>query len=387
MRKNRILWFALWILSLVGISFFGGALSYCFFALITSVPIISAIYLIFVYFSFRIYQETETKNVVVGQTYDFYFTLQNESFFSFSGIRVFFFSSFSTISGLDEGIEYELHPGTGIRKQTKLVCKYRGEYEVGVKRVEMQDCFRLFRITFKNPETLSVIVKPNMVHLTQIEEEDILLQTSKETVFNPLYPDAAVREYAPGDSLRYMHWNASAKEQKLLVKKQIGEEQNGISILMSLKRCSKNEKEYLPPENKVLETAIAFSLYYVKKSIPVQLYSLQNSDLTEKRINTIEQFYPFYEEVSSVRFEEKKEDALLFSQALKSPFLYKSRLAILVIEAWDKDAFEMTKHLTENGLSVLVCLISCGKNEDTYIVPTGAIVKEVSVDAVLEEVL
>ena len=45
MRRNRIIWFCLWILSLVGISFYGGIISYGFFIAVTITPVFSLFYL------------------------------------------------------------------------------------------------------------------------------------------------------------------------------------------------------------------------------------------------------------------------------------------------------------------------------------------------------
>ena len=46
----------LWLLSLVAISFYGGAVSYGFFFGLTLVPVVSAVYLLAVYLRFKIYQ-------------------------------------------------------------------------------------------------------------------------------------------------------------------------------------------------------------------------------------------------------------------------------------------------------------------------------------------
>ena len=102
MRRNRIIWLVLWILSLVGISFFGGPVSYGFFTLLTVLPVIAILYLLCVDFCFHIYQELDTNRLVAGQAVPFYFTLKNEFFFDYAGISVKFFSSFSFRSGLEE---------------------------------------------------------------------------------------------------------------------------------------------------------------------------------------------------------------------------------------------------------------------------------------------
>ena len=150
MRRNRIILFMLWILSLVGISFYGGEVSYRIFELITLIPVISVIYILFMLICFKIYQRPEGREVIAGRPAPFYFTLQNESFFTFSGVRVIFYSSFSTISGLSDTVEYELKPRSGIKKETRLLCRYRGEYDVGIKSIVFQDFFRLFTVTYRN---------------------------------------------------------------------------------------------------------------------------------------------------------------------------------------------------------------------------------------------
>ena len=115
MKKNRIIWAILLIISLVGISWFGGPVSYGFFAVLILIPIMSLLYLLLVAIFFRIYQDLPGKQLTACQTYPFTFRLMNEFPFAFAGIRVGFFSSFSTISGLSDDEEYELLPKTGVQ--------------------------------------------------------------------------------------------------------------------------------------------------------------------------------------------------------------------------------------------------------------------------------
>ena len=55
---TRIIVFLLWVLSLVGISFYGGPISYGFFAFMTLIPLLMFIYLIIVFLRFRVFQKT-----------------------------------------------------------------------------------------------------------------------------------------------------------------------------------------------------------------------------------------------------------------------------------------------------------------------------------------
>ena len=100
MKRNRIIWFCLWVLSCVGISFRGGAVTYGFFAVMTLVPIVSVIYLIAVYALFHLYQHLDQRFVTVNEPVGYRFILVNEYPLQFVGIRVRFFSSFSTITDL-----------------------------------------------------------------------------------------------------------------------------------------------------------------------------------------------------------------------------------------------------------------------------------------------
>ena len=283
MKRNWIILIALWILSLVGISYFGGPVSYGFFAAVTLVPIVSLIYLFFVFLRFKIYQRLEGRNVVANTASDFYIALQNEDFFTFSGIRILFYSSFSSISGIDDSIEYELIPHTGVKKDTKLLCKYRGEYEVGVKSIVIQDFFRLFHFTYRNREPFRVRVLPKVVQLNNVRALDPAYLNTMDAYKNASSLDAVVRDYMPGDDIRSIHWKASAREGKLLVRNTIGEEINGIGIIMDSSKCSYNPMEFLPVENKICETVLALSMYFIGHNIPVNVYSMQG-DLNKHTI-------------------------------------------------------------------------------------------------------
>ena len=163
MKKNRIIWFCLWVLSIIGISLRGGAVTYGFFTAMTLIPVISVIYLLAVYSLFRICQELGQRFVSVNEPVRYRFSLVNEYPLLFAGIRVIFFSSFSSITDLDDKTEYELSPDSRIEKETRLICRYRGEYEIGIKEIEIQDFFRLFRIKYKNKECIRAFVKPQLL--------------------------------------------------------------------------------------------------------------------------------------------------------------------------------------------------------------------------------
>ena len=260
------------MVSLVGISFYGGAASYGFFFVMLFIPLISLLYLFVVYLTFKIYQRVEKGDIMAGETTPYYFTLQNEGFTGFSSIRVVFFSTFSKVLSIDDKREYELYPHAGIRKDTFLVCKYRGEYEVGIKRVEITDIFRLFHWSYRNKETVRLQIKPAIVRLNNLKDIDVDVLSYRDSNINMSEPDLPVRDYVSGDDVRLIHWKKTATAGNLMMRTVTGEEKQGISIVVPARRVSEDEFEFIPRENRVLEAAVATTLLFAERNIPADIY-------------------------------------------------------------------------------------------------------------------
>ncbi|MCR4656349.1 MAG: DUF58 domain-containing protein [Lachnospiraceae bacterium] len=389
MLRNRIILIILWILSLVGISFYGGAASYGMFAAATLVPVMSLVYLFLIYLRFKIYQKPGSKNLVAQNVSDFYITLQNEDFFAYSGIRILFYSSFSAIEGIDEGTEYELLPRSGIKKETTLLCRYRGEYEVGVKSVEIRDFLNIFRFTYHNPEPFRVTVLPQIIQLDSIKSIEAMLDFPKDSNINPMAFDAVVREYIPGDDIRSIHWKASAKQGRLFVRTTVGEEKQGIGIIMDSERPESEPGDYLPLENKILETVIAAAMYYVRNNTPVRVYSYQGG-LSDYPVSDMGSFDGFYRNISSHHFSEENGQDKLFTGLRETTSLFESRLVIMVLFDWSMAAKELAALLSENNCMSIVYIIKDKENAASF--ETGRILPRCQLfvippDADLKEVL
>lgn len=276
MKIRRLLFAALWILSLAAITNFGGAVSYGFFFGMTMIPVISLIYMACVYFQFKIYQEIGGRTMVCGQPESYFFVLQNESYFAFTSVSVRLFSDFSSVEELPGDTEYELLPGDRFTFETRIMCKYRGEYEVGVKEVLVTDFLRLFRVRYANPGTIKALVNPKVVRLTELKSvEDFQALLQKETPAGT-EPDVLVRDYVEGDSMNRIHWKATAREGKLKTRTRTGEEKQGIGIFCDMTRYDTDRKAYLPLENKMLETLLALGFFFAGKEMPFSVYYAQN---------------------------------------------------------------------------------------------------------------
>lgn len=314
--KEAILPIALFIIALVGISFFGGPITYVFLWLVILVPLICIIYIFLVIASLKIYQRSDGRDMTASTPSDFYITLNNEGLFSFSSVRIIFYSSFSTVSGLDDSVEYELPPHSSITRHTKLVCRYRGEYEVGIKAIVVRDFLGLFTVKHKIKEPLSVIVSPATVALTGLRSDDDLSDAGRDSRTSMIEPDIPVREYVPGDDVRMIHHKATAVMQKMMVRTRSGIEKSGIAIVMEAERHGEAPEDYLPAENRIIESTLALSLFYMQKNIPVDVIYMTDRMIKEP-VAAHADYERLYASMRSYSFGGEGRTALLLDELLK----------------------------------------------------------------------
>ena len=354
----------LWVLSLAAISYYGGAVSYGIFWGITFIPVISLLYLIFVYFNLRILQQIESRNMICGQPMPYFFVLQNDSLCVFTSISVNLFSSFSTVENLPGDTEYELLPGDKYAFETKLTCKYRGEYEVGVKEVIMTDFFRLFRIRYRIPGTIKALVLPKITRVSNLKSIDSLAALPQRTSLRErTEPDIVVRDYVTGDSLKQIHWKATAREQQLKVRNLTGEEKQGISLLWDTRRYSKEPKDYLPIEDKILETALAISIFLAEKNIPFSAYFGQRG-ISSAHLEGLGDFDGFYRQVSEIQFDQEENFQQTLLEITKSGTLFESKVIFCVLHQLNEDVLKLAEHLGRAGSLVVLYVITDENIED-----------------------
>ena len=361
MLINRLIALTLFILSVIAISFYGGPVSYGFFCLCILVPAISAAYCFLVYLRYRIYQVIVTKNVVVGSPTDYYFTLQNEDFYSFAGIKVEFFSDFSSINELNENSEYELPPHSGLKKETVLTCKYRGEYDVGVRNIIVQDYLRLFSFNFKNKENLRAIVLPRLEILETLRHP-YSPDVYKDSLINRNEPDVLVREYIPGDDIRSINWKTTAHMGKPYVRTKTGLENPSVGIIMDSCRYGKNMADFLPLENKVLETTIAVVYYYLSKGINASVFTYEGAP-KKYSLQGMASFEDFYAAMGAFSFKDEYTTDNLY-KSVWAENITSCSMVYMIIHELDDRALIQIEELNKNGLPVTVYHISDERYEE-----------------------
>ncbi len=366
MRMRRWILLVLWLLSLVAISFYGGAVSYGFFFGVTFVPVVAVVYLLCVYFRFKIYQKLESRNVVCGQPVPYFFVLQNDDHFAFTSVGVRLFSSFSFVEKLPDGMAYELLPGDNYTFETKLVCKYRGEYEVGVKEIVITDFLRLFQVSYRVPETIRALVLPKVVRLSELHcIADVQALLQRETYRAQTEPDVVVREYVPGDALKQIHWKVTARERKLKVRNRTGEEKAGIAILCDTRRYADDNREYLPLENKMLETLLALTVYFAQRNMACDI-SYGQRGMVRRHVEDLKDFDVFYRQASGIDFAKEESVEMTGRQAMTGGVWQDCRILFFVLHVWSDALWEMAEQIAASGGIAVLCLVT-DENMDAYL--------------------
>jgi hypothetical protein len=296
MKRKRIIYFLLCIAAVVLASFKGGPITYSILFGVLLVTPVSLIYLLIVYFFFKLYQVLGTKHITAYEPIPYYFVLQNEYLLNFCHISV---STYSTFSYIDEMQQdnlkdmakskpkalhkktdftktYELLPGENVRYDTTMICRYRDDYHVGIKHITIVDFFRLFKITYRVPEPLNAVVLPRVIKLETLKSvPEMVIATYKENPRLSSDFDAQTRDYMPGDPRKGIHWKSTAKTGKLKSRITYGEQRQGISIFLDTKRISDDEYVFIPVENKCLEIVLARTNYFANYSVPTSLFYIQ----------------------------------------------------------------------------------------------------------------
>ncbi len=355
---RKIIWLLLWILSVVTISNFGGAVSYGFFWGMTLLPVVSFIYLVLVFFCFRMYQKIESRDSVAGRKTKYYFIVKNEYIIPFASVRIKMYSDFSYVENMQEDVEYELLRGEEYTFETNMICKYRGEYHVGIKEVIITDFLQLFRLKYKPRSTIQVIVKPPVTKLKKIDSiAEVLGVLEKSNAQTSNQKDVLVRDYVKGDSLKHISWKLSAKENKLMVRKEIGEEKQGVTLIGDTQRYYKNEKDYIPLEHKLLEIMSSMGVYLAENNVAYTTYYNQGKEIA-CRVSGVENYQDYYNALCKVIFDESYCFAPFFRLLIEQGCFSGSKVVFGVLHQLDHEIIELADRLTGIGTVVVLYVVT-----------------------------
>lgn len=285
------------------VSYRGGNISYLLFYSALALPLTALAYSLYVYLRFKIVQEV-SHVVIKGQKVPYHLLLANEDPIPFTDISLHFYTDRVTMKEDMEAGHLCLLPRSQTGVDTRMHCRYRGTYPVGVKSVTVTDFFGLFSITYPMRSQVRLTAKPRLIPL-----EDLMLNLQEKDPKADLLslshvqdlPDYDLRRYQSGDSRKRIHWKNSAKAGELLVRRQMPEELFETVVLLDLSPIDAPEEERLTMEDNVIETALSFIHDSFQRRVPVRAVFMQE-ELCYTSFDTSADFDAFYTRCADLSF-------------------------------------------------------------------------------------
>jgi uncharacterized protein (DUF58 family) len=110
---------------------------------------------------------------------------------------------------------------TGVSWRQSLCCQKRGYYRLGPVTVNSGDIFGFYPRSMIEPLVEHVIVYPRIYPIAQLGVPSLYPlgeTTAERRIFEDTTRTIGVRDYNPQDSLKHIHWKATARHQRLQVK-------------------------------------------------------------------------------------------------------------------------------------------------------------------------
>lgn len=157
-----------------------------------------------------------------GETIESQVVLQNTSLLPLPWVRL----QESVPLDLQTGESYRLVVSVGGRSRSvqrfRLFCHRRGYYPLGPLRLTTGDLFGFAQSAWEEGSQPHITVYPKVLTLDQLGLPSRLpfgILRSRQRIFLDPTRMAGVRPYVSGDTMRHIHWRASAHDDSLLVKK------------------------------------------------------------------------------------------------------------------------------------------------------------------------
>jgi hypothetical protein len=355
---NKIIYLCLLFLSTIFVYFYGGKVPYMLFFTALMLPILSFTYTIVIYFRFKFFQQIDKKFIIKGDNINYIFMISNEDIFFYPYLSITFFGAESIFAKQFETRNLSLPP---LDKKTftfNLSCKYSGNYEIGVDKIEIEDFLGILKLTYKVPFPLSITVYPRVIILDRFRLKTDFVSESY-SVLNSKYEDIGalqdIRKYEYGDSLKKVHWKLTAKLNEIMIRKFQSATEASAIVLLDLKKNNYSFEQNTIIEDMLIESTISVIHYCLYSWIPVNFIYYTNK-ITDIRANTPFEFQNIYNNLAEIRFSDSYELSEILDVYIKNSIV-KTNLLIFTSNL-NYDLYNNIYYAAFSGFNTIVVYIS-----------------------------
>lgn len=276
------------------------------FNVLISLLVVSMGYTIYIYARFKFVQDIDKRVIVKGETVKLIVKLSNEDIILYPFIHVSFFGSHSLFNSNSYSKSLCITPFSKEEFVFDMECKYRGQYEVGISDIYIEDFLGLLRLKYRIPETKKIIVYPKIEHISKFDvftTNNFETHSSSQGSMEDINNIKDMRSYQYGDSFRKIHWKLSARTNKLMIKNYQNTSDSNVNILLDLRPGNYSNEVNIIFEDKLIEAAVAVLNYYLFRGIPVN-YIYYDQKIEMLRASNRIEFEFVYKTLSSVVFDQ-----------------------------------------------------------------------------------
>jgi len=274
------------------------------FNTLLSLLIFSLGHTLYVYMRFKFVQDIDKRIIIKGENVKLIVKLSNEDLIIYPYIYVSFFGSHSIFKANSYSQSLFITPFSKKEFVFDMECKYRGQYEVGISEIYIEDFLGLIKLRYKIPETKKIIVYPRIEHLNKFDvfttnssDSQSFSQGTAEDVNNI----KDLRNYSYGDSFKKIHWKLTARSNTLMIKNYQSTSDANVNIILDLRRNSYADEINIVIEDKLIEAAVSVLHYYLFKGISVN-YMYFNQKLEILKASNMIEFEAIYKTLSTIAF-------------------------------------------------------------------------------------
>ena len=244
--------------------------------------------------------------VMKNQEQPFSLTLENGGVVRINDGTLIFESIFSELifEGKTEsgGKIVNLAPTERMELKGTATCRYAGTYDIGLKEVSFKDPFGIMNLKLPVPEPYRVTVMPRITDIADSVLGFENLKNSsrlKSSLLKEPTPGNELRPYIYGDTMRNIHWKASAATGELISRTPEPLDLKKISMVLIAQKDvpDRNEPDYIKRGDYFLEFAVSAAYYHAGKGESIQII-YPRGEIKDRQVASLDSFSEFYNDIS-----------------------------------------------------------------------------------------
>ena len=309
MRSRQIGFALVTAFVLVSALYTGEALYYYALCVMAGILLISVVSLAFISIQFNYLQALSPASGTKGETLYLDITLYNDTLFIFPYIRLHYQLLPSREKSIKRSASFSVLPRSNARIREKIDCPFRGRFSIGLMQVDFCDIFGILLVTrrleanqWQKPLTLQIrprIVAMESLPLPAQEVESVIPQHTHQT--EDTAQINSLREYQDGDTLRKVHWKATARTGILMIKEYELQATASPMVYLDCNTLHLEAFDRLLIEDLLIECAVAAGSYLLKAGLSMDLV-VHNPQRAQQHFGHLEEFGALYQYLSDFQF-------------------------------------------------------------------------------------